>query len=210
MSGQNVSRETLAWRWVTDRGLRVVSGEATIDLYRLLEDASLPEVVELVPADGSLLVVLKPGAPVSVGLMAILNDAAAEKQGEPPGSRHKIAVEFNGEDLPGVAARLGLPESELVDGLCGIAFTVKFLGFQPGFAYLEGLPQTWHLPRLDNPRKSVPAGSVAMGGPYCGIYPAAGPGGWHLLGRSDAVLFNPAANPPALFQPGDTVRLCRS
>jgi allophanate hydrolase subunit 1 len=56
----------------------------------------------------------------------------------------------------------------------------------------------------------VPAGSLALGGAYCGIYPVAGPGGWHLLGRTDAVLFDPASSPPALLQPGDKVRLLRA
>ena len=84
---------------------------------------------------------------------------------------------------------------------------MKFLGFQPGFAYLEGLPAQLHLPRRARPRKTVPAGSVALASGYCGIYPAAGPGGWHLIGRTDVPLFDPAASRPTRFLPGDLVRL---
>ncbi len=207
MTKKTVSRETISWRWVTDRGIRLETGTATLLVYRRLMEAGLPGVAELVPADGSLLVVLKPGARVPIQLQDILNGVACGVVSASVGNRHEIAVTFDGQDLPEVAEMLGLTRPGLIGGLCEISFVVKFLGFQPGFAYLEGLPDEWRVPRLDTPRKSVPAGSVALGGAYCGIYPAQGPGGWHLIGRTDAQLFNPAASPPALFQPGDSVRL---
>ena len=207
MTKKTVSRETIPWRWVTDRGIRLETGTATLLVYRRLMEAGLPGVAELVPADGSLLVVLKPGARVAIQLQDILNGVACGVVSASVGNRHEIAVTFDGQDLPEVAEMLGLTRPGLIGGLCEISFVVKFLGFQPGFAYLEGLPDEWRVPRLDTPRKSVPAGSVALGGAYCGIYPAQGPGGWHLIGRTDAQLFNPAASPPALFQPGDSVRL---
>ncbi len=207
MTKKTVSRETIPWRWVTDRGIRLETGTATLLVYRRLMEAGLPGVAELVPADGSLLVVLKPGARVPIQLQDILNGVACGVVSASVGNRHEIAVTFDGQDLPEVAEMLGLTRPGLIGGLCEISFVVKFLGFQPGFAYLEGLPDEWRVPRLDTPRKSVPAGSVALGGAYCGIYPAQGPGGWHLIGRTDAQLFNPAASPPALFQPGDSVRL---
>jgi KipI family sensor histidine kinase inhibitor len=207
MTKKTVSRETISWRWVTDRGIRLATGTATLPAYRRLMEAGLPGVAELVPADGSLLIVLKPGAQAPGPLRDILNGVACGEVSAGVGRRHEIAVIFDGQDLPGVAERLGLTRPGLIEGLCEIAFVVKFLGFQPGFAYLEGLPEEWCIPRLESPRKSVPAGSVALGGAYCGIYPAQGPGGWHLVGRTEARLFNPAASPPALFQPGDSVRL---
>lgn len=202
-----VSRETIFWRWVTDRGVRLATGTATLPLYHMLMEAGLPEVAELVPADGSLLVLLKPGANFPPGLHDILNSHPQAMTSASPGREHEIKVVFDGLDLPNVADKLDLTLQDLIEGLCEIRFVVKFLGFQPGFAYLEGLPVEWHMPRLETPRKSVPAGSVALGGAYCGIYPASGPGGWRLIGRTDARLFNPVASPPALFQPGDSVRL---
>ena len=87
-----------------------------------------------------------------------------------------------------------------------ISFTVGFLGFSPGFAYLYGLPRAFHLPRRGTPRIAVPAGSVALAGPYVGIYPAATPGGWNLLGSTQRRLFDLRADPPFLFAPGDRVR----
>lgn len=203
-----VSRETgmSPIRWVTDRGLWVATGANTLGLYRRLAAARLPGVAELVPADGSLLVVLEPGAIVPAGLLDLLNSPSAEVN-RVAGRQHDIPVRFDGADLAEVAAAAGLAPAGAVELLCSLTLSVKFLGFQPGFAYLGGLPPQLHLPRRANPRKNVPAGSVALGGGYCGIYPAAGPGGWHLLGTTDARMFDPAANPPARLQPGDRVRL---
>ena len=204
--GKKVSRETAPLRWVTDRGLLFASGENTMAWYRRLLGAQLPGVVEVVPADGNLLVVLEQGAVVPSALQDILNGAATEARAE-VGRLHEIPVRFDGADLGEAAELAGLPQAGLVELLCSLKLFVKFLGFQPGFAYLEGLPPRLHLPRLAKPRKRVPAGSVAIGGTYCGVYPGAGPGGWRLLGTTDIALFDPVANPPARLQPGDTVRL---
>jgi KipI family sensor histidine kinase inhibitor len=159
-----------------------------------------------VPADGSLLVVLEQAGVVPPALQDILISQAGEA-GMGPGRQHEIPVRFDGADLAEVAALVALPQAAVIERLCSLSLGVKFLGFQPGFAYLDGLPAELHLPRRAKPRKQVPAGSVALGGTYCGIYPAAGPGGWHLIGMTDVPLFDPAALPPARLQPGDKVRL---
>lgn len=205
-AAEAVSRETTSLRWVTDRGLVIASGADTLGLYRRLAQARLPGVAELVPADGSLLLVLEPGGSMPPGLHDILNGRAAAESAI-AGRRHEIPVRFDGADLAEVAKRAGLTPAAIIDLLVSLALSVKFLGFQPGFAYLEGLPPELHLPRLVTPRKSVPAGSVALGGSYCGIYPATGPGGWNLVGTTDMRLFDPAVVPPARLQPGDTVKL---
>lgn len=194
---------------MSDRGLCIAAGDKTLDLYRRLTEARLPGVAEAVPADGSLLVVLAPGQPVSRGLLQQIKDLLDKPGAEAAAAtgQHRLAVRFDGEDLPEVARRAGYAEDGLVDLLCSLSLQVKFLGFQPGFAYLDGLPPALHLPRRANPRKRVAAGSVALGGGYCGIYPSDGPGGWHLVGTTEARLFDPAAAPPARLQPGDTVRL---
>lgn len=200
-----VSRETPALRWVTDRGLCISAGAGTLALYRRLAEARLSGVAELVPADGSLLVVLEPGKPVPPELAGMIEGRPAMEFA--PTRQHQIPVRFDGKDLLEVAAQTGHDPESLIQSLCAQTLRVKFLGFQPGFAYLDGLPRELHLPRRATPRKQVPAGSVALGGGYCGIYPAAGPGGWHLIGTAEASLFDPAAYPPARLQAGDTVRL---
>ena len=112
----------------------------------------------------------------------------------------------HGPDLQVVADHAGLSVEEVVRRHAGAEYVVFFIGFQPGFAYLGGLDPTLHTPRRDAPRLEVPAGSVAIGGAQTGIYPAASPGGWQLIGRTASTLFDPARNPPALLQPGDRVR----
>ncbi|MFC0530353.1 5-oxoprolinase subunit B family protein [Phytohabitans kaempferiae] len=122
-----------------------------------------------------------------------------------PGPLIEITVWYDGSDIPDVAAHWGVPVEEAVARIAGTELRVAFCGFAPGFAYLTGLP--WPVPRLDSPRPRVPAGSVALAGEYAGIYPTASPGGWRLVGRTDAVLFDVRRDPPALLVPGARVRL---
>ena len=100
--------------------------------------------------------------------------------------------------------------SEFIHGHAAVEYTVAFLGFQPGFPYLRGLPPALHASRRASPRVRVAAGSVAIGGAYSGIYPSGGPGGWQIIGRTASVLFDPHRDPPALLMPGDRVRFIPS
>ncbi|RQW99462.1 5-oxoprolinase subunit B family protein [Micromonospora inaquosa] len=118
-----------------------------------------------------------------------------------------VPVSFDGPDLPNVAQHWGVDVSAVRHRITSTRFRVAFCGFAPGFPYLTGLPAELALPRLTTPRPRVPAGSVALAGPYAGIYPGASPGGWQLVGRTDLVLFDVAANPPARLNPGTTVRM---
>ncbi len=130
----------------------------------------------------------------------------------PPGGQptdtaeHEIPVVYDGEDLPHVAEASGLTPAEVVALHAGAAYVVAFLGFSPGFPYLSGLPAALQLPRRKTPRTRVPAGSVAIAGEWCGIYPHASPGGWQLLGRTTLTLFDPERTPPTPLSPGDHVR----
>jgi KipI family sensor histidine kinase inhibitor len=117
----------------------------------------------------------------------------------------EIIVRYDGSDLASVAAEWHVPVDEAVARVAGSELRVAFCGFAPGFAYLTGLP--WPVPRLETPRPRVPAGSVALAGEYAGIYPTASPGGWRLIGSTDAVLFDIDRDPPALLAPGTRVRL---
>ena len=117
-----------------------------------------------------------------------------------------ITVRYDGPDLADVATLTGLTEDEVVVAHTATAWTVGFGGFAPGFAYLVNGDARLHVPRRDTPRPSVPAGSVGLAGDFSGIYPRSSPGGWQLIGRTDAELFDVGRNPPALLQPGMRVR----
>lgn len=120
----------------------------------------------------------------------------------------EVAVRFDGPDLGDVAARWGVSADEVVARLCSYELTSAFCGFAPGFAYLAGLPPELAVPRLETPRERVEPGSVALAGSWCGIYPTASPGGWRIVGHTDAVLWEADREPPALLAPGTRVRLC--
>lgn len=117
-----------------------------------------------------------------------------------------LAVDYDGDDLADVARLAGCSVEAVVRRHCEARYVVEFVGFAPGFAYLSGLDPSLHLPRLDSPRSSVPAGSVAIAGPYSAVYPRSSPGGWRLLGRTDAVLFDVDADPPTRLVAGTVVR----
>jgi KipI family sensor histidine kinase inhibitor len=118
----------------------------------------------------------------------------------------EIPTVYDGEDLAVVAGHWGVPVGEVIARHLATEFRVAFCGFAPGFGYLTGLPAELAVPRLATPRPRVPAGSVGLAGAYTGIYPSASPGGWLLIGRTDVVLFDVAADPPALLGPGARVR----
>lgn len=197
-----------AWRWVGERGLRLATGETTLARFEMLRSLQLPEIEDIIPADGSLLLILRPGAAPPAALGAAL-DAPPPGVAAGGGALHEIVVAYGGAggpDLAALARRVGLAVDDYVERHAAAVYSVAFVGFQPGFPYLRGLPDSLHAPRRASPRVRVAAGSVAIGGAYCGIYPAGGPGGWQLIGRADAVLFDAARAAPALLQPGDRVR----
>jgi KipI family sensor histidine kinase inhibitor len=112
----------------------------------------------------------------------------------------------DGPDLEQVALTLGLDPQEVVRRHAGRTYRVFVLGFAPGFAYLGPLPPELRLPRRAEIRPRVPAGSVAIAGEQTAVYPFDTPGGWHILGRTELPLWDPAADPPALLRPGGRVR----
>ena len=207
------------WRWVGDRALLsefpgaelAAANRSARALDRSLRERSFPEVEDSIPAARSLLVLLHPGLGPSAELVSALEaEAETDESSAAPASRdHEITVVYGGEagpDLARIAGVSGLSERELVAAHSSVVYTVGFLGFVPGFAYLFGLPAKLAVPRLATPRTRVPAGSVAIGGEFTGIYPRATPGGWSIIGRTDLALFDPTRDPPALLRPGDRVR----
>ena len=125
---------------------------------------------------------------------------------EEPGRLHRIPVVYEGPDVEEVCARLGLTRPQLVALHSRPIYRAFMVGFVPGWAYLGPLPEELVLPRRAEPRKQVPAGSVAIAGQQTGIYPVASPGGWRLIGRTPLRRFDPARDPPALLRPGDRVK----
>ena len=127
--------------------------------------------------------------------------AAAES-----GDAIEIPVTYDGPDLADVAGHTGLSEDEVVAAHIGTPWTVAFGGFAPGFAYLVGGDERLVVPRRETPRTSVPAGSVGLAGEFSGVYPRSSPGGWQLIGCTNAVMFDVDRDPPALLAPGAQVR----
>ncbi|RLF64854.1 MAG: allophanate hydrolase, partial [Thermoplasmata archaeon] len=100
----------------------------------------------------------------------------------------------------------GLTEDDVIEIHSKPTYRVYMLGFTPGFAYMGGLDERIAAPRLETPRKKVPAGSVGIAGKQTGIYPIESPGGWRLIGRTPLKLFDPKKDPPTLLLPGDLVK----
>lgn len=164
-------------------------------------------VVDIVPAARTVLVRADPRALSSEGVRAWIARAAATPPGPPP-PRTEIVVPvvYDGADLAETAGLLGMSPEALVARHERAAWSVAFTGFAPGFAYLVGDGWDLDVPRRAAPRTRVPAGSVALAGPFSGAYPRETPGGWQLIGTTDAVLFDPDADRPALLTPGAAVR----
>jgi KipI family sensor histidine kinase inhibitor len=189
-----------------DRALLVevadLSGVAAV--RAALERSPLSGQRDLVPAARTVLVVLD-RAPSDLDVAA-LHRLDPEEAGTAAGESLELPVVFDGADLTDVAELTGRSVAALVEALTTAELTVAFGGFAPGFGYLAGLPEELHVPRRATPRTRVPAGSVALAGPFAGVYPQASPGGWQLVGRTDAVLFDVDRHPPALLVPGTVVR----
>ncbi|MEU2543372.1 5-oxoprolinase subunit B family protein [Streptomyces iakyrus] len=186
--------------------VEVSSGEEAealhAELLRRRAEGSL-SAREIVPAART---VLLDGLDAPARLAAELT--AAELPAAPPRARDvvEIPVRYDGPDLAEVAAHWGVPVREVARIHSGTEFRVAFCGFAPGFGYLTGLPPRYDVPRRATPRTAVPAGSVALAGPYTGVYPRSSPGGWQLIGTTDAVLWDHARVPAALLSPGTPVR----
>ncbi|WP_315098484.1 allophanate hydrolase subunit 1 [uncultured Cellulomonas sp.] len=173
-------------------------------------DPDAAPVVDQVPAARTLLIRVRDGA--DPGSLPVQRWWAERTEVAQRAGAAEVVLEvvYDGADLAGVARLTGLTADEVVARHTGARYTVAFGGFMPGFAYLVGLDPALRVPRLDSPRERVPAGSVAIADEFSAVYPAATPGGWRLLGRCDADLFDVTRQPPALLQPGTRVRFAAS
>jgi len=216
---------------VSDRAIQIDCPDCSVPALSALSNALSLKLellkwpaFQLIQADQSvsLLFAKPPLGEFSISAMLpVLNELIVKLQKsvrapEHPSSHHTIVVNYGGsagQDLDWIASQTGLSTSELINLHSSAIYTVDFLGFLPGFAYLSGLPEVLHLPRRSSPRARVPAGTLAIGARYCAVYPWESPGGWHLLGHVEQVLFDPesdTANGRCLFHAGDTVQFIRA
>ncbi|NEC49397.1 allophanate hydrolase subunit 1 [Actinospica acidiphila] len=186
--------------------VEVASGEEAqalhADLLRRRAEGSLT-AREIVPAART---VLLDGLPDPARLAAELISRPVPPLPPRADGTVEIPVRYDGPDLADVAAHWGVGEADVARIHADAEFRVAFCGFAPGFGYLTGLPARYGVPRRSAPRTSVPAGSVALAGPYTGVYPRSSPGGWQLIGTTDAVLWDHTREPAALLSPGTRVR----
>lgn len=204
------------------RFLPMGSAAVLVELGGLDEVVALHEVLrrdlptgatELVPAASTILIAFDPALTAPDRLAAHVTKAAAsaDRDGAPEiGAgdlpEASISVTYDGPDLAEVATLTGLSVSEVVERHEAGRYRVAFCGFAPGFAYLAGLDPLLRVPRRAVPRTRVPVGSVAIADQFTAVYPHASPGGWHLLGRTGAVMWDVDRQPPALLPPGTPVR----
>jgi len=181
--------------------------EQVPSLHAALVASTLP-LADVVPAARTVLVRCGPSLLASVReqLEAFLAAPLPPAPTPAPGTTVTIEVRYDGPDLDRVAVLTGLDPADVVAAHTGHPWRVAFGGFSPGFAYLDGGDERLAVPRRETPRTAVPAGSVGLADGYSGIYPRTSPGGWQLIGRTTAVLWDAGREPPALLRPGWWVR----
>lgn len=180
--------------------------DQAVALYESLLTDPVRGVGVPVPGARTLLVPFRPSAVSASALAAELRARPLERRATSAARTVEISVLYDGADLAEAADLLGWSTEELVRRHTSAAWTVGFVGFAPGFAYLTSDDPELVVPRRASPRTRVPAGSVALAGPYSGVYPRESPGGWQLLGRTDAPVWDVTRERPALLLPGDEVR----
>jgi KipI family sensor histidine kinase inhibitor len=178
---------------------------AETQALRTAIEQRFPAVTEVIPGARTLL--LRLDRPLSAAERQDLLDlrgAQAPTTAEPAVVR--LHVDYSGPDLAEVAEHTGLSPDEVVAAHTGQIWAVAFCGFAPGFGYLVGEHGRLRVPRRKRPRTTVPAGAVGLADAFSGVYPRSGPGGWQLIGRTDATLWDLDRDPPALLRPGGRVR----
>ncbi len=183
--------------------------EEVLALHDALAADPRPGVVELVPAARTILVAVDPARLPLESAATWVRRIPAEAGSRVAGAAADpvaIPVAYDGDDLAATASLLAVSPEALVAAHTAAEWRVAFVGFAPGFGYLVSDDWPFEVPRLEAPRPRVPAGSVAIAGAFGGVYPRQSPGGWRLIGRTDATLWDPEADEPALLAPGRRVR----
>lgn len=174
-------------------------------------DAAIPGVVDIVPAARTVLITLSEPSQQALArhrIGELTVDVGPDEDTPPPDGDVDVTIDvvYDGADLEDVARLTGMAAADVVAAHTETPWRVGFGGFAPGFAYLIGGDARLHVPRRAEPRTSVPAGSVGLAGEFSGVYPRESPGGWQLIGRTDAAVWDIDRTPPALLAPGQWVR----
>ena len=174
----------------------------------VLREADLLGVLDIVPASRTVLLKLaspryREATRQRLGKLRV-EGRDVDSSTAPQGHRSDVVIDavYDGEDLDEVARLAGISADEVVAAHTASPMRVGFGGFAPGFAYLVGGDSRLNVPRRADPRTRVPVGSVGLAGEFSGVYPRVSPGGWQLIGRTDAVLWDIERDPPALLTPG--------
>jgi len=198
-----------------DRALLVTVGTVidpallgeVLALDRALQDRRSVGLLGTVPAYASVLCHYDAGVTDAARLEETIRALEGKLEfAIPSGAVVDIPTRYDGPDLPEVALETNLTPAGVVERHAGREYLVYSVGFAPGFTYCGALPDEIAVPRLASPRRRVPAGSIGIAGRQTGIYAVESPGGWNLIGRTALRLFDPTANPPARFKPGDRLR----
>jgi KipI family sensor histidine kinase inhibitor len=190
----------------SDHALLVEAADLDEAMRLNLAWEGVPGIVERIPGARTVLVRFDP-LRVSAAELAIALAATEIDTAHLPGTGEvTVPVRYDGEDLDEAASLLGVSPEELVNRHLAADWRVAFSGFAPGFGYVVSSDPLFDVPRRSSPRTRVPAGSVALAGQFTGVYPRESPGGWQLIGRTDAVMWDIDRDPPALLSPGTTVR----
>lgn len=179
--------------------------DAVLSLQAQLTAHPRPGQIDVIAAASTVLVTADSPQAVQA-LAAHVRGLDLEAPADTESALVTIDVVYDGEDLDEVASLTGLGREGVVAAHAGQLWTAAFAGFAPGFAYLSGENPSLEVPRRRSPRTAVPAGAVALGGSYSAVYPRQSPGGWQLIGRTEAAMWDLDRENPALIRPGDTVR----
>ncbi len=180
--------------------------DATLSLCDALRAEPPNGVIELVPAARTVLIRFDPSVTDADRLARHIAGVDLATRAMPDGKVIDLPVAYDGEDLGDVGRALGLDVAEVIRRHAAATFTVAFTGFAPGFAYMSCDDPVFDVPRRAAPRPRIPAGSVALAGRFCAVYPTASPGGWQLIGRTQRAMWDLDRDPAALLAPGDRVR----
>jgi KipI family sensor histidine kinase inhibitor len=187
---------------------RVLTLDASISAH------PIAGVLETIPTYRSLAVVYDPrrARGSAIGEELIRRSVPAESGELPPGRLFEFPVLYGGEhvsDLDELAKMKKISVDEVIDLHAAAEYRVYMIGFAPGFAYLGGLPEILHTPRLEIPRQRIEAGAIGIGGRQSSINSVPGPSGWRFVGRTPFRLFDPNRHEPFLLKAGDRIRFLR-
>lgn len=194
----------------SDRALLVEAADLDEAMRLNLAWDGVAGVIERIPGARTVLVRFDPLRVSAHDLASVLEATEVDAEHVPHTAEVVIPVRYDGEDLDEVARLVDVSAEEVVNRHLAADWQVAFSGFAPGFGYTVGSDPLFDVPRRSSPRTRVPAGAVALAGHFTGVYPRESPGGWQLIGRTDAAMWDIDRDPPALLSPGTLVRFERA